>query len=124
MSDVDETDYLAVCIHEDDAQVIAQGVAASYGMGASFARVDRSATAGLRGRTWLTVKSAAERAALIAWLSEHSVWWLRWNPERSESGTYADSPATRMAHASAIAWQRVLQRTIQWRRLVIDWVEQ
>ena len=123
VSATDCTDYLPVQVVEDGRRVLAQGVATSYGMGAGFARVDRSLSAGQSGSTVLISDTATDRAAVMAWLTGRAVWWMRWNPERHES-TYADVPATRMAMANAVSWQRLAQVAIQHRHVSFDWVEQ
>ena len=123
VSDTAATDYLPVRVVEDGRRVLAQGVAVSYGMGADFARVDRSLSAGQSGSTVLISDTATDRAAVVAWLTGRAVWWMRWNPERHES-TYADVQATRMAMSSAASWQRPAQVAIQHRHVSFDWVEQ
>ena len=123
VSITDCTDYLPVQMVEDGRRVLAQGVATSYGMGAGFARVDRSLSAGQSGSTVLISDTATDRAAVVAWLTGRAVWWMRWSPERHES-TYADVPATRMAMSSAASWQRLAQVAIQHRHVSFDWVEQ
>lgn len=122
------TTYLAVKVAEDGERAYAQGVAVSYGMGADFARVDKSSTAGEYGSTTLLATTATERAAIVTWLTGRAVWRLRWPPERSDAtfsdGSYANVPATRMAMANAASWQRLAQVAIQHRHVSFDWVEQ
>lgn len=128
VSDTAATDYLPVRVAEDGRRAYAQGVNVSYGMGSDFARVDKSSTAGEHGSTMLLTTTATEHAAIVAWLTGRAVWWLRWPPERADAtfsdGSYAGVPATRMAIANAVSWQRLAQVAIQHRHVSFDWVEQ
>lgn len=119
----DETDYLAVCVAEDGARELVQGVGVSYGMGGDYAMVDRSDTAGESGSTSFRVTTLAARTTLVDWLTTHDVFRLRWHPEL-DGLTVADQGATRMAPASPIGWQRIAQTAIQNRRVSLSWVEQ
>lgn len=123
VSDTAATDYLPVGIIDDGDQVLVQGVGASYGMGADFARTDRSKPAGVQGRIVFDAETLADRLALVDWLSSRAVWRLRWNPEMAGSA-YADTPPTRMTLASAVGWSRYVQHALQGRDVVLDWVEQ
>ena len=123
VSDTAATDYLPVGIIDDGDQVLVQGVGASYGMGADFARTDRSKPAGVQARIVFDAETLADRLALVDWLSSRAVWRLRWNPEMAGSA-YADTPSTRMTLASAVGWSRYVQHVLQGRDVVLDWVEQ
>ena len=117
----DGASYLAVTVKEDGGRQLVQGVAVSYGLGATTARVDRTATAGEAGSTVLFTRTLAARTAVVAWLTDttHPAFYFRWNPE---SGVHV--PATRMALASPAAWERLAQVTISQRHVAFDWVEQ
>jgi hypothetical protein len=119
----DTTDYLPVEVVADETRVLAQGVAVTYGLGATVAMVDLGPTMGEAGRTTLRTWTRADRAAVVAWLTVHATWRMRWNPERSEAGT-VDTPATRMALASGIGWARLEQIDITPRDVTFAWVEQ
>lgn len=122
VADDDETDYLAVEIVEDGPRELVQGVSVSYGQGGNYGLVDSSPAQGEAGRTTLEAWTQAARVALLDWLADHDAFRLRWPPERGE--TTVDVPATRMALASPLGWQRLAQVDIQPRHVTFEWVEQ
>ena len=122
VDDTDRTAYLTVEVDEDDDRTLVQGVSVTYGLGATRPRVDRSEPAGETGQTTLLTWTQADRDAVVAWLSERDVWWLRWSPERADSTVAV--PATRMALAKPVGWSRVQQVDIQPRTVTFAWVEQ
>lgn len=122
----DGSQWLAVTVVTDGAAEVVQGRTVSYGLGASRARVDSTPTAGTRGSMTLRAYSAAERAALVEWLTTRTVWWMRWHPEAND--TYGSPPIhvppVRMALSSPLSYERMVQIPLSWRVLTVDWVEQ
>ena len=66
---------------------------------------------------------AAERAAIVAWLTDSDVWWLRWNPERT-GATTTDAGSTRMGLAGEVDTERLDQLAITRRTVSFQWIEQ
>lgn len=122
----DGSSYLAVNVAEDSDRVIVQGVSVLYGLGATFAAVDKGPTQGEAGVTTLLCETQAEASALAAWLTSTTapVWKMRWNPERTAGGTYADTPTTRLTLADGVSSSRLAQTVIQHRRVRMAWVQQ
>lgn len=112
-------EYLPLNIVTTGAITVAQGVATSYGLDAELPRTDRTPTAGRAGTVTVWADTVAEREALIAWLTERPLWWVRWSPElHPDTGQWADEPPTLMALADAVSlarWTDVHQtREITW----------
>ena len=123
VDDTDRSEWLAVRISDDSSRTTVQGVAVSYGHGATRARVDRSESMGEAGSTRLSVDTDAARTAVVEWLTTKPVWWLRWYPERSGS-TLSDAGSTRMALAGPVSTSRLAQVVITKRHISFQWVEQ
>ena len=118
----DPSVYLAVDVLEDAGRSLVQGVSVTYGLGSTRARVDRGQAQGEAGSTTLLTWTLAERDALVTWLTERDSWWLRWSPERADATV--DVPATLMALAGKVGWDRLAQLDISPRRVTFPWVEQ
>lgn len=120
VDDADRSSYLRVYVRQEAERGIVQGLAATYGLGASLPRVDQTPMAGQYGSLVLGVADEAARAALVAWLDTHAVWWMVWPPDARQA-----LPATRVARVSPPSWQRVVQAaTTGARDVPLSWVEQ
>lgn len=119
---VDGLTYLEVTVKEDRTRRLVQGVTVSYGLGGSTPRVDRGPTAGEAGSTTLETWDPDDRDAVVAWLTETDSWWLRWSPELGTTRQHV--PATLMALAGGVSWDRLAQLDITPRLVSFDWVEQ
>lgn len=118
VDDVDRSTYLVAVIDEDAPRVAVQGVTTTYGLGASSARVDRTPPAGESGRTRFLTLTAAEKAALDAWLEGHDEFWIVFPPE---DGLAVES--RRVLRVGPITSERVLQRDVPERLTSVSWVE-
>jgi hypothetical protein len=123
VADTDRTSYLAVEVTEDSTRKTVQGVSVTYGHGSTRARIDRTEALGESGQTILLTLTATERAAIVAWLTDSDVWWLRWNPERT-GATTTDAGSTRMGLAGEVDTERLDQLAITRRTVSFQWIEQ
>ena len=122
VDDADRSDYLEAHISEEGAREIVQGIASTYGLGATSARVDRTPEAGQRGDMTLTADTVADVAAIGAWLSARTVFWYCFPPEGSP--TRVPQRAVRMRRVSPLTTQRLAQSSLLQHRLIpLSWVE-
>ena len=119
----DYQDYLAVTIKEDGARTRVQGTSVMYGLGAERPRVDRAVYAGQTGTTTFQTETVVQREQLVAFLSNHDQFYLRWNPE-TQDGDLVDVEPTLVALAGESTVDRLAQLAIGWRTVTITWVEQ
>lgn len=114
-------DWMAVQIVEDSERRRVQPVAVWYPPAASLPSVDRGPAQGETGTLTLETETAADLAALLAWLDANAVWIMRWPPE---GPPLADAGTTRMAQAEQVSYARPVQAQLSWRFFALQWVEQ
>ena len=120
VDDTDRATALKVSPVTDTRRGIVQGITATYGLGATRARVDSTPQAGERGELVLATDTLAERAALLAWLTDRSVWWIALCPDDGQPHR-----PIRAARVSAPEWERLAQTALSSiYHLPISWVEQ
>lgn len=120
VDDTDRATALKVSPVTDTRRGIVQGITATYGLGATRARVDSTPQAGERGELVLATDTLAERAELLAWLKDRSVWWLVMCPDDGQP--HRPIRATRV---SPPEWERLAQTALSSiYHLPISWVEQ
>jgi hypothetical protein len=81
VDDGDRSVYLVADLESDGPREMVQSISVTYGLGATSARVDRTPEAGERGSVVWVTTTAAERAALLAWLDARTVFWIVFPPE-------------------------------------------
>lgn len=122
VDDADRSDYLEAHLSQEGPREIVQGIASTYGLGATSARVDRTPEAGQRGDMTLTADTVADVAAIGAWLSARTVFWYCFPPEGSP--TRVAQPAVRMRRVSPRSTHRLAQSALLQHRLIpLSWVE-
>lgn len=120
VDDTDRATALKVSPVTDTRRGIVQGITATYGLGATRARVDSTPQAGERGELVLATDTLAERAELLAWLKDRSVWWLVMCPDDGQPHR-----PIRAARVSPPEWERLAQTALSSiYHLPISWVEQ
>lgn len=120
VDDTDRATALKVSPVTDTRRGIVQAISATYGLGATRARVDSTPQAGERGELVLAADTLAERAALLAWLKDRSVWWLVMCPDDGQPHR-----PIRAARVSPPEWERLAQTAIlSIYHLPVSWVEQ
>ena len=118
----DDGAWLAVDLYDDASRTVVQGVSVSYGLGSTTARVDRTVAAGERGSSSIDTETAADRAAVVEWLTTRDQWTIRWFVERDPSGAWTAVADTRMGLASPVGVSRWDQLAITERNVAFDWV--
>ena len=120
VDDTDRATALKVSPVTDTRRGIVQGITATYGLGATRARVDSTPQAGERGELVLATDTLAERAALLTWLKDRSVWWIAMCPDDGQPHR-----PIRAARVSPPEWERLAQTALSSiYHLPISWVEQ
>ena len=120
VDDTDRATALKVSPVTDTRRGIVQGITATYGLGATRARVDSTPQAGERGELVLATDTLVERAALLAWLTDRSVWWIALCPDDGQPHR-----PIRAARVSPPEWERLAQTALSSiYHLPISWVEQ
>ena len=120
VDDVDRATALKISPVTDTRRGIVQGITATYGLGATRARVDSTPQAGERGELVLATDTLVERAALLAWLKDRSVWWIVMCPDDGQPHR-----PIRAARVSPPEWERLAQTALSSiYHLPISWVEQ
>lgn len=120
VDDADRATALKVSPVTDTRRGIVQGITATYGLGATRARVDSTPQAGERGELVLATDTLAERAALLAWLKDRSVWWIAMCPDDGQPHR-----PIRAARVSPPEWERLAQTALSSiYHLPVSWVEQ
>ena len=120
VDDTDRATALKVSPVTDTRRGIVQGITATYGLGATRARVDSTPQAGERGELVLATDTLAERAELLTWLTDRSVWWIVMCPDDGQP--HRPIRATRV---SPPEWERLAQTALSSiYHLPISWVEQ
>ena len=120
VDDTDRATALKVSPVTDTRRGIVQGITATYGLGATQARVDSTPQAGERGELVLATDTLAERAALLAWLKDRSVWWIAMCPDNGQPHR-----PIRAARVSPPEWERLAQTALSSiYHLPVSWVEQ
>ena len=120
VDDTDRATALKVSPVTDTRRGIVQGITATYGLGATRARVDSTPQAGERGELVLATDTLAERAELLAWLTDRSVWWIALCPDDGQPHR-----PIRAARVSPPEWERLAQTALSSiYHLPISWVEQ
>lgn len=122
VDDADRSSYLAVEQDPgtDPQRVIVQGIATSYGLGATSARVDQAPPAGQVGSFILRADSETEAATIWAWLQARTVFWFRQAPDAH--GAKSVQPV-RVRRVSQLGSERLAESS-GWRNLRVEWVEQ
>lgn len=122
VDDTDRSSYLAVEQDPgtDPQRVIVQGIATSYGLGATSARVDQAPPAGQVGSFILRADSETEAATIWAWLQARTVFWFRQAPDAY--GAKSVQPV-RVRRVSKLGSERLAESS-GWRNLHVEWVEQ
>lgn len=112
--------YLTVQPTRAGSEEPVQGYAESVGAGATSVRVDRTPVAGVVGSgVQLYTQTAAERDAVVKWLTTSPPWWFRWPPE---SGL--DVTPRLILTRKTPGWAHVVEVAIADRYISFDWVEQ
>jgi len=120
VDDVDRATALKISPVTDTRRGIVQGITATYGLGATRARVDSTPQAGERGELVLATDTLVERAALLSWLKDRSVWWIALCPDDGQPHR-----PIRAARVSPPEWERLAQTALSSiYHLPISWVEQ
>ena len=120
VDDTDRATVLKVSPVTDTRRGIVQGITATYGLGATRARVDSTPQAGERGELVLATDTLAERAELLTWLTDRSVWWIVMCPDDGQPHR-----PIRAARVSPPEWERLAQTALSSiYHLPISWVEQ
>jgi len=120
VDDTDRATALKVSPVTDTRRGIVQGITATYGLGATRARVDSTPQAGERGELVLATDTLDERAELLAWLKDRSVWWIALCPDDGQPHR-----PIRAARVSPPEWERLAQTALSSiYHLPISWVEQ
>ena len=120
VDDTDRATALKVSPVTDTRRGIVQGITATYGLGATRARVDSTPQAGERGELVLATDTLVERAALLAWLKDRSVWWIAMCPDDGQPHR-----PIRAARVSPPEWERLAQTALSSiYHLPVSWVEQ
>jgi len=120
VDDTDRATALKVSPVTDTRRGIVQGIAATYGLGATQARVDSTPQAGERGELVLATDTLVERAELLAWLKDRSVWWIVMCPDDGQPHR-----PIRAARVSPPEWERLAQTALSSiYHLPVSWVEQ
>jgi len=120
VDDTDRATALKVSPVTDTRRGIVQGITATYGLGATQARVDSTPQAGERGELVLATDTLVERAALLSWLKDRSVWWIAMCPDNGQPHR-----PIRAARVSPPEWERLAQTALSSiYHLPISWVEQ
>jgi peptidoglycan hydrolase-like protein with peptidoglycan-binding domain len=120
VDDTDRATALKISPVTDTRRGIVQGITATYGLGATRARVDSTPQAGERGELVLATDTLAERAALLAWLKDRSVWWIVMCPDDGQPHR-----PIRAARVSPPEWERLAQTALSSiYHLPVSWVEQ
>jgi hypothetical protein len=120
VDDADRATALKVSPVTDTRRGIVQGITATYGLGATKARVDSTPQAGERGELVLATDTLVERAELLAWLKDRSVWWIVMCPDDGQPHR-----PIRAARVSPPEWERLAQTALSSiYHLPVSWVEQ
>ena len=120
VDDTDRATALKVSPVTDTRRGIVQGITATYGLGATRARVDSTPQAGERGELVLATDTLVERAELLTWLTDRSVWWIALCPDDGQPHR-----PIRAARVSPPEWERLAQTALSSiYHLPISWVEQ
>ena len=120
VDDTDRATALKVSPVTDERRGIVQGITATYGLGATQARVDSTPQAGERGELVLATDTLVERAELLAWLKDRSVWWIVMCPDDGQPHR-----PIRAARVSPPEWERLAQTALSSiYHLPVSWVEQ
>ena len=120
VDDTDRATALKVSPVTDERRGIVQGITATYGLGATQARVDSTPQAGERGELVLATDTLVERAELLAWLKDRSVWWIAMCPDDGQPHR-----PIRAARVSPPEWERLAQTALSSiYHLPVSWVEQ
>ena len=120
VDDTDRATALKVSPVTDTRRGIVQGITATYGLGATRARVDSTPQAGERGELVLATDTLVERAELLTWLKDRSVWWIALCPDDGQPHR-----PIRAARVSPPEWERLAQTALSSiYHLPISWVEQ
>jgi len=120
VDDTDRATALKVSPVTDTRRGIVQGITATYGLGATRARVDSTPQAGERGELVLATDTLDERAELLAWLTDRSVWWIALCPDDGQPHR-----PIRAARVSPPEWERLAQTALSSiYHLPISWVVQ
>ncbi len=122
VDDTDRSSYLAVEQDPgtDPQRVIVQGIATSYGLGATSGRVGQAPPAGQVGSFILRAGSETEAATIWAWLQARTVFWFRQAPDAH--GAKSVQPV-RVRRVSQLGSERLAESS-GWRNLRVEWVEQ
>lgn len=120
----DDGTWLRVRYTKEGPTQISQTVTVHQMLAGGPPRVDYSPPRGMAGDLRIWLPTAADVADMERFLQDHTVWTMRWAPERNDrSRTVEARPVTRMARAERISRDR-LQAAVQHRFLPLSWVEQ
>lgn len=120
----DSGDWIKVSLSEEHPGQVSQDIAVYPPLAGGPPRVDYSPERGWAGQMLLLIETAAEVAAIVAFLRAHDVWTMRWPVDGIGNDSDYSPPPTRMARASQISLERLTQIATQCRTMPLSWVEQ